>query len=185
MAAEFGGEALGEVDSGGVAQGDVFGNVVGGQFEFGSGAHVGHHQGAVGTDAIDGVPVAVAHEIGAANGQVPVVFPGLDDVPGRCCQPVRQRRFTPDVGDTRIGDAVAAGPGVELIDGRVGGGQQQAVASSFDVGAPRVVRHVGGGGIGADMDALRIDVEAQSGGVSGPQGQGGGGLGFGVEPYEF
>ncbi|SHR18436.1 Uncharacterised protein [Mycobacteroides abscessus subsp. abscessus] len=35
------------------------------------------------------------------------------------------------------------------------------------------------------MDAVCIDVEAQSGGVSGPQGQGCGGFGFGVEPHQF
>ena len=77
-----------------------------------------------------------------------------------------------------MGEPVEAGAFVELGDQVVGGGQQDGVAAGGAVGGPRCVGHVGGGGIGADMDTVVVDVEADSGGVTGADGQAGGGFGF-------
>ena len=83
------------------------------------------------------------------------------------------------------GEAVGAGAGVEVVDDVVGGGEQEAVARRRPVGPPRSVGHVGGGFVGADVDAVVVDVEADAGGVGVVQRQPGGGFGGGVEPHDF
>lgn len=82
-----------------------------------------------------------------------------------------------------MGEPVEAGPFVELGDQIIGGGEQDGVTPGGAVGGPRGVGQVGGGGIGADVDAVVVDVEADSGGISGAHRQAGGGFGlagFGV-----
>ncbi|VBA62347.1 hypothetical protein LAUMK41_05738 [Mycobacterium attenuatum] len=66
VAGELGGEALGEVDGGGVAEGDVFGDVIGGQGDALAGGQVGGDQRAVCAYPVDPIPVAVADEITAS-----------------------------------------------------------------------------------------------------------------------
>ncbi|ETA89980.1 hypothetical protein O984_24665 [Mycobacterium avium 05-4293] len=114
-------------------------------------------------------------------------FAGGDPVAGRGGQAVGQgdggRRVCAAGGGGGGGEPVEAGAFVELGDQIVGGGQQDGVTTGGAVGGPRGVGHVGGGGVGADMDAVMVDVEADSGGVSGADGQAGGGFGlagFGV-----
>ena len=87
-----------------------------------------------------------------------------------------------------LGEAVKAGAFVEFGDQRVGGGKQDRVAAGSQVGGPGLVGHVRGGGIGADMHPVVVDVEPDRGGVTGADGKAGGGFGgpgFGVgEAYD-
>ncbi|SHW57598.1 Uncharacterised protein [Mycobacteroides abscessus subsp. abscessus] len=185
MAREACGQSLGQVDGRGVSEGDIGFDVVSGQGQFLAGADVGHYQRAVGAYAIDGVAVAVAHEIVTPDDQPSAVLSGLDDVAGRGSEFVRQDDLAADAGDAFVNESVAAGARVEFVDHGVGGRQQQTVASGFEVAAPGVVGHVSRCSVGADMDPVVVDVEAQSGRVTGAQREGGGGLRFGVEPHQF
>ena len=83
------------------------------------------------------------------------------------------------------GQAVGAGAGVELVDDVVGRGEQDGVPAGGQVGPPRLVGHVGGGLVGADVDAVVVDVEADAGRVGVVQRQAGGGFGGGLEPHDF
>src|SRR6202011_512638 len=69
----------------------------------------------------------------------------------------------------------------EHVDGVVGGGQQQGIAAGVEVGGPGVIGHVGGRGVGADVDAVVVDVVADAGGVQGAQCQRGRAFGGGGE----
>jgi hypothetical protein len=92
--------------------------------------------------------------------------------------PVRVGR---DVG----GQTCGAGAGVEVVDDRVGGSQEQAVAPGVVVGQPRRKRGVRGGLVGADVNAPGVDVEADPGRVAAAQRQRRRGLGAGVKPHDF
>src|SRR5213079_1710664 len=95
------------------------------------------------------------------------VAPGAHHVPGGGGELVGQDRLPPDVHAVAFGgQAVAAGAGVEGIDGVVGRSEQQTVAAGLKVGAPGGVGHVGGGFVGADMDAVVVDVVADAAGVA-------------------
>ena len=75
------------------------------------------------------------------------------------------------------GQSVGAGAGVECVDDVVGRREQDGVRAGGQVGPPRLVGHVGGGLVGADVDAVVVDVEADAGRVGVVQREPGGGLG--------
>src|SRR6476659_536286 len=136
-------------------------------------------EAAIGQDFGDGVAVAVADEVGAPDRDPARVFSGADGVPDTGGQLVGQHHCAGARGVGVGGEAVDAGAGVERADDVGGGGQQYGVCAGGQVGSPRVVGHVGGGVVGADMDAVVVDVEADAGRVGVVQRQPGGSFGGG------
>ena len=137
-----------------------------------------HPQRAVLADLEDLERVAVADVVGGAQPQPARVFSGADDVAGGCGELIGQDGFAAgrQFGSSwaRAARRAAAGAGVEVVDDGVGGGQQQGFAARRGCRPASVEGHVCGGFVGADVDAAVVDVVADAGGVTRPQGQRGG-----------
>ena len=183
------GDALHGVDGGGVAEGDVRGDVGGRQGGAPPGVEVAHPQAAGVGDVLHLPAVSVAHVVGGADPQPAGVAAGADDVAGRGAQRVGEGDFGDPTGRgvTRggVGEPVVAGAVVEGGDEVVGGGQQQRVAAGGAVGAPAGVGQLRGGRVGADMHAAVVDEERQRGGIAVAQMPGGLGFGGVLKPHHL
>ena len=109
--AGVGGDALGGVDGGCVAEFDALGDIVGGQGELVVVAEVPHVDAAVAVDGGDGPPVAVADPGGFSGVEGPVVASSEDDVP--------------DGGLVAVGQVGSASGAVAGDSGGAGGGSPQ------------------------------------------------------------
>src|SRR5690606_21772935 len=95
---------------------DCLGDVVGGQGDGLAELVVDHAQGAVGVDASDVPAVAVLDPLGAADAWAAVVLAGDDPVTFGHPGAVGQRQDGADLLLVESGEAVVAGPGVQLGD---------------------------------------------------------------------
>ena len=183
--APTGGQPLGGVDGGRVAERDVLGDVVGGQRHDASAAQMSGLHAAIDEDLGDGVAVAVAHEIVAPDANPTSVLPGANGVSDAGVQLVGQHHRGRQRGLGVGGQPVVTGAGVERVDDVVGGGEQDAVGTGREVGAPRLIGHVCGGLVGADVHAVLIDVEADARRIGVVQREPGGGFGRRLEPHDL
>ena len=152
---DVGGQALGGVDRGCVAELDVVGDVCRGQRRVESGAPVPHREDAV-LDAGDDPAVAVLDPVGAADAERPVVAAGDHDI-GDACLAV--------VGDPhRSSGEPPRGlrPQVERPHQLPRRSEHHAVTSARALAGPRIEYLVGTGDCIADVDPVVIEVEAKS-----------------------
>ena len=186
VAGVSGGESLRGVDGGRISERDMLFHVVSGQAHHCSAAQVSGFNAAVVAGFDDLVAVAVADIVIAADMNSSRVASGANQIAWGCRQSVRKNNLFAVQG-FRVcgGEPVEAGAGIEGVDDVVGRGQQNAVFAGVEVGGPRGVGHVSGGVIGADMDSVVVDVEAQTGRVTGPDRQCGSAFGGGTEPHQL
>ena len=163
-----GGDALGGMDGGGVAESGRGLNVVGGKSDGEVAAGVSDGQVALFAEVGDGPAVAVFDPVGGGEAESAVVGAGDDHVSDT--GPV-------SVGQTHLGycrrviEPVRAGTGVQLGDKLSGGGDHDRVEPSGPVGNPSGERILSGGGHVADMDPAVIKVELQRRRVALAEGQ--------------
>ena len=134
-------------------------------------------------DVGHGPAVVVADEVGAAQGQNPLVPFGDDDVAGGDLVAVGQCQRR--AGDLPGGDPAGAGFGVELGDEFEGGADHDGVGAVGDVGCPGGVDLVGDGGGGGGVQLAPVDVQAGDRRVPFPQGEGRGAQLRVGEPHDF
>ena len=162
--ADVGGDALGGVHGGGVAERDVLGGVLAGQGDPPAGGQVGDPQRPVHLDGGDPPAVAVLHPVGAADRKAAVVAAGDDQVPGAGPGAVGELHL--GTGGAVGGEPVGAGAGVELRDQLAGGGEHHRVPAGGAVRGPRRVGLRGDGARVADVQPAVVEVEADPGRVA-------------------
>lgn len=140
VAAVPGGGALGAVDGAGIAEGDVFGDVVGRQGDLMPGAAMASPERSVAGDIEDVEGVAVADVVSARQGQPAGVVAGTDDVSDAGAELIGEHDFTTwppvRVSLDEGGQTGSAGAGLEVVDDRVGGPQQQQAVAPRRCGRP-------------------------------------------------
>jgi hypothetical protein len=153
-----GGDALGSVDSGGVAEARGGTDVVEGQPDGEVAAGVPDRYVAVFADLGDGPAVAVLDPVGSGDAQPAVVGPGDDHVSDTGLVSVGQRHLGCCSG---VIEPMRAGTAVEFGHQVAGGGDHDRVESSRSIGNPSAKRILRGGGDIADMDAAVIKVKVE------------------------
>ena len=166
--AGVGGDALGGVDRGGVAEFDELGDVVGGQREPVVVAQVPDVDRAVAVNGGDLPAVAVADPGGVAAGEVTVVPSGDHRVPDTGLVAVTEVDLASGPVPVEPG---GAGGGVEGGDLFAGGGEHERVQPVGAVGLPGGQEQTGGGVGADDVDALVVEVVAEGASVAGTEGE--------------
>ena len=128
-----GGDALGGVDGGGIAETGRGRDVVGGQPDGEVAAGVPHGQVAVAADVGDGPAVAVLDPVGGGEAEPAVVAAGDDHIADTGPVSVGQTHL-PSARD--VAEAMVTGAAVELGDELAGGGEHDRVESGRSVGRP-------------------------------------------------
>ena len=128
-----GGDALGAVDGGGVAQAGRGLDVVGGEPDGELAAVVSDGQVAVPADCGDGPAVAVLDPVGGGEAESAVVGAGDDHIADTGLVPVRQAHLA--TGRVAA-EAMITGAAVEFGDKLAGGGEHDRVQSGRPVGNP-------------------------------------------------
>jgi hypothetical protein len=166
-----GGDALGGVDGGGVAEFDRLSHIHTGKGDGSAGAAVDGADPAVGGEARDGPPVTVADPPCAA-GKPAVIAASDDQVASTCLVPVREFN---QPGRGVAGEPGTSGAVVEVGDLAAGRGQHQRVQTLVVVVLPGGQHPVGQPGGVADSDPVtsRIEVEGVGCSVADVEGCGG------------
>jgi hypothetical protein len=153
-----GGDALGGVDGGGVAEAYGGNDVIGWQPDSEVAASVPHGQVAFFADMGDGPAVAVFDPLGGGEAEPPVVDPGDDHISDTGSVPVGQGHFGCGSG---VIETMPPGTAVEFGDQVPGGGDHDRVEPSRSIGNPSAERILSRGGPIADMDPAVIKVELE------------------------
>ena len=153
-----GGDALGGMDGGGVAETGRIADVVGGQPDPEPAAVMSDSQVAVPTDVIDGPAVAVLDPVGGGEAKPPVVAAGDDHVPGTGLIPIRQPHHR--IRHVPV-EAVVSGAAVQFGDQIAGGGEHDRVQPGRPVRGPSGEGILGDGGQVADVDPAVVKVEVE------------------------
>ena len=153
-----GGDALGRMDGGGVAETGRLADIVGGESDREVAAGVPDGQVAVLADMGDGPAVAVLDPVGGSESESAVVAAGDDHISDTRLIAVGQThnrmRHIPV-------EAMISGAPVEFGDQLAGGGEHDRVKSGRPVRGPGGEGILGGFGYVADMDAIVIQVEGE------------------------
>jgi hypothetical protein len=153
-----GGDALGGVDGGGIAEAGGGTDVVGGQPDRDVAASVPNRQVALLADLGDGPAVAVFDPVGGGETESAVVGPGDDHVSDTGLVSVGQEHFGCRRGAM---EPMSSGTAVEFVDKFSGGGEHDRVEPRRSVGNPRGEGILRGGGPITDMNTAVIKVELQ------------------------
>jgi hypothetical protein len=153
-----GGDALGGVDGGGVAETGRLADIVGGESDREVAAGVPYGQVTVFADLGDGPAGAVLHPVGGGEAESAVVAAGDDHITDTGPVPVGQRHLGRRKG---VIEPMRTGTSVQLCDEVPGGGDHDRVEPSCSIANPRVERILCRGGHVADMDPAVIKVELQ------------------------
>ena len=153
-----GGDALGGVDGGGVAETGRGADVVGGQPDGEVAAVVSYGEAAVVAHCGDGPAVAVLDPVGGGEAESAVVAAGDDHVSDTGPVSVGQGHLG-HCG--RVIETMRAGTAFEFGDEVPGGSEHDRVEPGRSVGNPSVECILRGGGEVADMDAAVIKVEVE------------------------
>ena len=171
---------------GGVAELDRFRHVAGRQADPVAVPEVLDGQGGVVVDGQDGPPVPVLHPVAGRDPHRPQVLPGDHQVPALARFPSASADLRARVGiGTGGGEAVGAGPLVQVGDQVPGRGEHHRVQAAAPVGQPGGEGVVGDGGQVADVDPVLVEVEPEGLRPAVAQGEGGGGLGRVGEPHQL
>ena len=126
-----GGDALGGVDGGGIAETGRGRDVIGGELALEVAAAVPDGEVAAPADAGDGPAVAVLDPVGGRESEPAVVAAGDDHIADTRQVSVRQTHFLPGRG---VVEAMIAGSAVELSDELAGGSEHDRVQSGRSIG---------------------------------------------------
>jgi hypothetical protein len=153
-----GGDALGGMDGGGVAETGRLADVVGGESDREVAAVVPDRQLTVPTDMGDGPTVPVFDPVGDGQPDPSVVAAGDDHISDTGRVPVGQRHLGYCRG---VIETMRAGPAVELGDEIPGGGDHDRVEPSRSIGNPSREGILRSRGEVADMNTAVIKVELE------------------------
>ena len=153
-----GGDALGGVDGGGVAEAGRLADIVGGESDREVAAGVPYGQVTVFADMGDGPAVAVLHPVGGGEAEPSVVAAGDDHVSDTGPVTVGQRHLG---CRRRVIEPMRAGTSVQFGDQVAGRGDHDRVQPSRSVRGPSGEGILGGGGEVADMHATVIKVKVE------------------------
>ena len=151
-----GGDALGSVDGGGVAETGRLADIGGGEPDREVAAGVPYGQVALLADMGDGPAVPVLDPVGGGEAQSAVVAAGDDHISNTGPVSVGQRHLGCRGG---VIEPMRTGTSVQFGDEVPGGGDHDRVEPSCSIGNPRVERILCRGGDVADMDPAVIKVE--------------------------
>jgi hypothetical protein len=153
-----GGDALGGVDGGGVAETSRGADVVGGQQDRVVAAVVSYGEADLVAHCSDRPAVAVFDPVGGGEAESAVVAAGDDHISDTGPIPVGQRHLG---YCRRLIEPMRAGARVQLSYEVPGGCDHDRVEPSRSVGSPSVERSLRGAGEVADMNAAVIKVEVE------------------------
>ncbi len=163
-----GGDALGGMDGGGVAESGRGAHIAIRQPDGQPAAVVPDREVTLLADVGDGPPVAVLHPIGGSESESAVVAAGDDHISDTGLVPVGQTHLGRRWG---VVEAMLTGATVEVGDKLAGRGQHDRVQSGSLVRKPSGEGILGGGGNVADVGAIVIEVEVERGRLAFAEGE--------------
>jgi hypothetical protein len=153
-----GGDALGGVDGGGIAETSRAADVVGGQPDGALTLVVPDSQTTASTGMGDGPPVAVLDPVRGSESKPAVVGPGDDHISDTRLIAVGQTHLR---RGWEVVEAMITGATVELGDKLAGGGEHDGVKAGRSIGNPSAECILGGLGTVADVNTTVIKIEVE------------------------